>query len=253
MKIAVMQPYFFPYIGYFQCIHAVDTYILFDNLNFIKKKWVHRNRILINGQPNYLMVNIAQKSSYKKIREITLIDDTFWRKKNLKKIFLSYKSASYFDEIYPLIESMMLYDSQSLAEFNANLIQQICSALEINTRIIPNSTPYDFIEEKLANPSSLDVYKQQYQLNDYSLKVVRILELCMFEKASTFVNAIGGQTLYKIDEFKKNGIDLLFVNTHDYAYQQHSTIFHPHLSIIDVLFHCGIEGTKKMIPNYSLI
>jgi hypothetical protein len=252
-KIAIMQPYFFPYIGYFQGIHAVEKYILYDNLNFIKEQWVHRNRILITREPRYFGLNLAQKSSFKKIRETELVTNPSWRRKNLKTLFLSYKSSAYFDEIYPVLEALMMYETNSLSEFNSNVIIQIAAMLGISTEIIPNSSDYVEIEEKLSDMDSLHALRQKYKLTEYTTKVLRILEICSLENATTFVNAIGGQSLYDKNEFQQNGIQLLFVNTHDYTYNQDSSKFHPHLSIIDVLFHCGVEGTKKMIQNYTLI
>jgi len=248
-----MQPYFFPYLGYFQCIHAVDRYILYDNINYIKEQWVHRNRILINMSPRYLRLVLVKKSSFIKIRDTKLVANPSWRKENLKSLFLGYKSAPYFDQVYPVMESLMMYDTDSLSDFNSIAIIQIATLLEIPTKIVPNSASYFDIEEKLANPESLEVLTKKYRLTDYAQKKLRIFEICSKENATTFINAIGGQELYHKSEFLQNGIQLLFVNSHDYTYDQNSDQFHPHLSIIDVLFHCGVEGTKKMIPNYTLI
>ncbi len=254
MKLAIMQPYFFPYIGYFQAINAVDKYILYDNLNYIKEGWVHRNRILINGKPSYTLAQVQHKSSHKKIAEIALVEDNRWKLKLLKTLFLSYKSASFFDEIYMLIETILKKEVETLSEFNSNSIQTIANYLEIKTEISSDCSPYFALEKKLEAEILSKENFPEIQSEKMIHKVIRVLEICKHEKAKTFVNAIGGQELYYKDEFRNNGIELYFVQTLSHQYKQNSSNqFVPNLSIIDVLMNCGKQQTKQLLNEYTLL
>ena len=118
-----MQPYFFPYIGYFQAINAVDKYILYDNLNFIKEAWMNRNKYLIkNGTACYFHAPIKEKSSYKKIHEIELIENDKWKKKILHSLFFNYKKAKYFDDVYSLVSDVINYQTNKLSRITLHIL-----------------------------------------------------------------------------------------------------------------------------------
>ena len=254
MKLAIMQPYFFPYIGYFQLINAVDKYILYDNLNYIKEGWVHRNKILINGNPFYIIANVKKKSSFKKINRIFLDDDKRWKDKMLKGILLHYKSAPFFDEVYPFIKILIYNENVIISKYNIHIISEICNFLEIDTIISTEIEQYTDLEKKLEKENFTMDNFSHISLEKVSPKVVRVIEICNKEKASIFINAIGGKILYNKDEFKKNGIDLFFVKTNEIYYSQKKAAkFIPHLSIIDVLMNCGKEETKKLLKQYTLV
>ena len=255
MKLGIMQPFFFPYIGYFQAINAVDKYILYDRLNFIKDRWMNRNRILVvNGQPKFFTIPLANKSSYNKIYQIELEDTDYWREKLCRNIMLNYKKSPYFEEIYPIIKKIIFYKTNFLNELNNFCIVELCSYLEIKTIIETNTTQYEKIEEKLDQyENDLEQGYPQYDLTLMQKKVIRVFEICKQENAETFVNAIGGTALYDKKEFKKNGIDVTFVQTNSYTYKQRSDNFFPGLSIIDVLMNCGKEGTQKLLDKCTLI
>jgi hypothetical protein len=253
MKLAIMQPYFFPYIGYFQCIHAVDRYILYDNVNIARNKWVAGNKIIVSGEPKRIQLDLKYKSSLKKIKDINLSDSNRLVNKLLRSFYFSYSRSTYFEEIYPFMESLLVYETHSLSEFNCNAITEISKILDIDTEIIQSSSRYDDIEERLnQNPIENDYYSK-YNLEEPSVMKLRVLEICSQEKATTYINAIGGQELYLKPDFKQNNIDLFFVKTKAYSYKQRSKEFHPHLSIIDILFSCGIQGTKELLTQYELI
>ena len=254
MKLAIMQPYFFPYIGYFQAINAVDKYILYDNLNYIKEGWVHRNRILINGKPSYIAAQLQHKSSNKKIAEIALVEDNRWKHKLLKTLFLSYKSAPFFEEIYSLIETIFDKDNLTLSKFNAFSIQKLAQYLDIKTEITTDCKPYLEVEKKLEPEILSKENFPEINLDTMVHKVVRVLEICKQEKATIFVNAIGGQELYYKEEFKNNGIELYFVQTLPHKYvQKGTTEFIPYLSVIDVLMNCGKQQTQQLLNKYQLV
>jgi hypothetical protein len=255
MKLGIMQPYFFPYLGYFQGIYAVDKYILYDNLAYIKDGWMNRNRLLVvKGKPTYFIVEIKRKSSNKKISEIEVVDGIFWRQKILKSIFYNYRNRPFFEEIYPLIERVINSDVKFLSELNFYSIIVVSNYLDIKTNITTDTSKYLELENKLScERADLFSLFPSIKLNKPERKVVRAIEICRSEGANIFINAIGGQTLYDKAEFLRNNIKILFVKTNKYSYQQSTAEFHPNLSIIDVLMNCGKDGTKKLLNEYTLI
>lgn len=246
MKLAIMQPYFFPYIGYFQAIKAVDKYILYENLDFIKEGWMSRNRILIKNQaPNYFSLVMQGSSSNKKIKDIKLNNSFNWRKKLINKVYLNYKGSPYFDESFSLIEECININQDFLHNYNSLIIKKICSYLEIDTQIQFDNSEYLQLEEKL--------HKLDLNNIELNIKTMRVFEICKIEKADIFINAIGGIELYSKSIFLNHDIKLFFIKTSDFEYNQLSNQFHPNLSIIDVLLNCGKEGTKTLLNKYELI
>jgi hypothetical protein len=255
MKLAIMQPFVFPYIGYFQAINAVDKYILYDRLNYIKKKWMNRNRILIvNRDPCYFVIPLKEKSSYKKIYQIQLEPSNSWRSKILNQVNYNYKKSPFFSEVFPLIEKVILFETDLLHELNNQSIIETCNYLEIKTIIGADASVYDEIEEKL-NYYEDDLPSGYPNIYLYPMvkKIIRVLEICRYEKADHFINAIGGTKLYSKEDFLRNGITLNFIQTKDYRYKQNSDKFFSGLSIIDVLMNCGKEQTRKLLDEYDLI
>jgi hypothetical protein len=255
MKLAIMQPYFFPYIGYFQAIKAVDKYILYENLDYITQGWMHRNRILVKNQKTvYINVKLVGKSSNKKINEIELVQNYIWKKKLINSIDLNYRGSLFFDDVFPLIKNLIEHEEKYLFIYNSNIINKICEFLDIKTTIETKNNNYLYLENALDNLAETNYLSQPDLLKTNPIKKVsRVIKICQKEKATTFINAIGGLQLYSKEEFKDYGIDLLFIESKPYQYNQFSDTFHPHLSIIDVLMHNGKEGTKHLINNYILI
>jgi hypothetical protein len=255
MKLAIMQPYFFPYLGYFQGICAVDKYILYDNLAYIKEGWINRNRYLVmHGKPTYFNAQIKMRSSFTKINDIELVEHRAWRQKMLNSIFFNYKPRPFFGEIYPLVELVVNADVALLTDLCALSIRTVCGYLEIPTEMTRDTSKYLALEERLAsNEANFQLLFPLVCLQNLERKVIRVIEICHMEGADAFVNAIGGQSLYDKDEFNQNHIDLFFVHTRPYAYPQSTPVFYPHLSIIDVLMNCGKEGTQQLLQQYDLI
>ena len=112
-----MQPYIFPYLGYWQLMKAVDTFVVFDDVNFIKKGWIHRNNILVSGQKHMFTLPLQKASQNKKINEIDLSESENWREKILRSIFMAYKKAPMFDSVYALLERIIGNQEKNLASF----------------------------------------------------------------------------------------------------------------------------------------
>lgn len=252
MKLGMNQPYFFPYLGFYQLVHAVDRFIIYDNLNYIQYGWINRNRFLVvGGVPTYFNAVTVESSSYKKIRDIKLSPRTNWRRKLLHTFFLNYKKCPFFDETYALLEPIIQHETESLCELATRSLVDVSKHLSINTEIIANPT-YEQLESDLHRNDLTEVFPS-ITLKHQERKVYRVVAVCQMLQADEFVNAIGGQSLYDKDDFKANGISLSFLQSADEPYQQTSTGYFPNLSIIDVLMNCGREGTIKRLNNYELV
>lgn len=250
MKLAIMQPYFFPYLGYFQLIKSVDKMILYENVAFMKKTWMTRNQILIkNGDPIFIQVPVATKSSSKTIGQIQISNQTLWKNTLKRMVYFNYCKSPHFKESFPLIEQIIDYDTSSLHAYNCNLIQQISQWLDCGTEFQSDNKEYLPIEEELE-----EQYAARSLLDGLDMrKTDRLIRIIKSEEASTYINPIGGISLYDKDVFQCANIQLFFIETQKHTYPQFSDTFHPNLSIIDVLLNCGVEQTKELLTGYSLV
>lgn len=230
MIYAGNQPYFIPYIGYWQLINSVDTFKISDDYAYIKKGWISKNRILINGAPSDFRMEVSHASSFKQINELMLCD--FSVEEKLKTLSRAYARAPYFDNGINLMKKIFYYDNKNLAKFLTNSIYNVCDYLDINTNII--------ISSSFEGNSK---YKREY----------RIYDMCERLGADTYYNAIGGQALYSYEDFRKHGIKLGFIKTGDIEYKQFKNEFVPNLSIIDVIMFNPKEEIKKMLDNYTIL
>lgn len=252
MKLAINQPYFFPYIGYFQLIESVDTFIMYGNLKFVKETWINRNRLLANGQAFLVSLPIENKNKTQLIKDVKISKNNriHWISEMEKHLLINYAKADYFKEIFTLIRNILSsIDSDYLQDFNAQSIQQICAYLDIDTVIINDNDRYLEVEKDLIEIYSKDSVRE-YLIEK---KTMRIIKFCQFLKANTFHNLPGGTILYDKGFFKQQGINLHFIEMPKVQYKQFCSDFVPHLSIIDVLMHTGKEGTQRIIKAYNLV
>ena len=230
MKIAVMQPYLFPYIGYFQLLNAVDKFVVFDDVNFIKKGWINRNNILVNRQKYLFTVPLKDASQNKLIKEIQIAEGD-WQEKFLKTVAQSYKKAEFFDDTFALIEKIMLSGESFLAKLILQSLRLFKDALKINAEIVPSSEIYNNRELKAQD---------------------RILDICKQENATKYINPVGGTELYDRQIFSENGVKLFFLKTQPFSYRQFGEEFAPNLSIIDVLMFNGFSKTREFLSRFTL-
>lgn len=229
MKLGIMQPYFMPYIGYFQLMKAVDKYIVYDDVNYIKGGWVSRNNILVNGEKKLFTISLKGASPNKLFNEIEIRDDF---RKLLKTLQMNYSKASHYTEAMNLLEKIISYPNKQLALFIANSFREILSYLSIHTEIILSS----------------DLPK------DCSLKGKdKVLHICHILNADTYYNAIGGQDLYDKKEFMDKEVKLFFLETQMKEYPQQSQNFIPFLSMIDVLMNNSVEEINLLLDSYNLL
>jgi hypothetical protein len=251
MKLAIMQAYFFPYLGYFQLINAVDKFILYENLSFRKESWMTRNRLLAaKSKPFYIKLSVKSKSSNKKISEIEIADRK-WKQSLLKNIHHHYKFSEYYQEVMPFLERIIQTDTDSLHTYNSKTICMIAELLGITTKIDYSNSHYLNLENELQLKYQHKETERLFQTMDR--KTARVISIARQEKADVFINAIGGSFLYSKTEFTAHNINLFFISTNDYKYQQSSKDFFRDLSIIDVLLNCGIEKTKELMNHFKLI
>lgn len=231
-KLAIMQPYYLPYIGYFQLISAVDKFVVFDDVSYINRGWVNRNRMLINGEPAIFTVPLCNSSQNKNISDIQILNDDRWRHKMLQTFRHSYSKACSFKQTYEVLENIIHFPSIELNAFLLNSLQTLAAYLEIKTDIIPSSAKYK---------------------NSYLKGQDRILDICLLERAKYYLNPIGGVELYHRDAFQKNQINLAFLKSREFTYFQGKQAYQPWLSIIDVLMFNSKDAVKGFLSQYDLI
>jgi hypothetical protein len=232
VRLGIMQPYFFPYIGYWQLMNSVDKYVIADDLNYIKNGWINRNRILINGDVTYLTLPLQGASRNKLINEIEVVGDEKKISNLLKTIEINYKKAPYYSNAFPVIERIFAQKEKNLAKFLEYSIREICKYLSINTEIIVLSS--------MKNNKDLKCQE-------------KVLDICKILGAYEYYNAIGGQELYFYDNFAREGIILKFLKTENVEYKQFNDEFIPDLSIIDVMMFNSLTDIKEILRQYDWI
>ena len=228
MKVAIMQPYFLPYIGYWQLIHIVDTYVIFDDVNYINKGWINRNNILSNKQQHLFTLSLSKASQNKLINEIMVEAN---QTKLIKTFEAAYKKAPFFDETFELAKQIFEYNDRNLARFVGNSIIQIAEYLGIKTRFI---------------------YSSEVEKNNLLKGQEKLIHICGILNATAYYNAIGGMKLYNKYGFEANHIELRFLETQPIEYKQFDNQFIPNLSILDVMMFNPVDEIKIMLNDFEL-
>ncbi len=225
MKIAIMQPYLFPYLGYFQLIRAVDVFVVYDDVNYINRGWINRNNILGGGKAQLITMSLVQASQNKLINEIRMLEQDG---KLLRSIRQSYSKAPYFRQVFPLIERILIQNEKNLARFLDFQLRQICIYFGLD--------PTWIISSNLNKDSSL---RGQH----------KILAICEELGATHYVNVLGGIKLYDRQSFEARSIELSFIKPVPTTYLQFGNEFVPNLSIIDVMMFNSLESIKCNLLN----
>lgn len=233
MKISIMQPYLFPYIGYFQLINVSDKFILYDDVQYIKRGWVNKNRILINQKESNIILPLKKGEQSLYIKNRFFVDDIDKHKtKLLKKIELAYKKSPNFQECFYLLQEILQYSEKNLSKFITNSIKIYCNYLDIKTSIV-NSCDLNYNRELTGQKKIIEINKT---LN-----------------STHYINAIGGKELYDKDIFNENNIKLSFIHTKEIIYKQFNNEFIPNLSIIDVMMFNSKETIKGYLSEFELV
>ena len=232
MKLGIMQPYFLPYIGYFQLLASVDQFIVYDNIKYTKKGWINRNRMLLNGKDAIFSLPLKKDSDARYVVDRKLATD-FDRTKLLNQFKGAYGRAPHFELTYPVLEQIVRHEDANLFRYIHNSIVRLSEYLGIKTEI---------------RISSDIVINHDLKGQD------KVLALCKAVGADTYINTIGGVELYSKDDFRVQGIGLQFIKARPFEYAQFGAPLVPWLSIVDVLMFNPLDVVRKRIENnYELI
>ncbi len=234
MKLAIMQPYFFPYIGYFQLINAVDEFVIYDNIQFSKGGWIQRNRILSRDK-KYLIFSLPLKhdSDYLNINERSLSGSfSTDSEKILRKINAAYIKAPYYSEVFPIIKKCFSFHDSNLFNFIYNSIAIVLKYLEIETKLIVSS---------------------EININHNLKSEAKVIAICKSRNAEEYINSVGGKNLYSKENFKKESMELYFIKKNEFYYVQFGNEFIPDLSIIDVMMFNPVDKIREFLKCYTLI
>ena len=231
MRLAIMQPYIFPYIGYFQLINAVDKFVIFDDVNFIKKGWINRNRILQNNSANVFTVPLVKASQNRLINSIQVSNDIKWKEKLSLTLQHSYGKAPFFNTIYKMVMSVFESEADTISELAYMSLKIVCDYLDIKIKF---------------------VFSSEYN-NKHMKGQDRIIDICLLENTTQYINAFGGKELYSPQAFQEKGIELFFVKTKPYEYKQFNNPFVSNLSIIDILMFNEKERVQELLGLYELV
>ena len=231
-RIAIMQPYVFPYIGYFQLICATDTFVFYDDVNYINRGWINRNRILLNGKEQLFTIPCIEASQNKLIKDVKVLNDKSISKV-MTTIITAYKKSPYFADVFPIIEKTLRFDGDiPVSQLAVNSVINVCEYLHLQRNFKISSEEYDNRELKKAD---------------------RLIDICHREGISAYINPSGGREIYSKDYYKDKGIALDFLISDKAEYPQFNYAYVSWLSIIDVLmFNSKDKINNVLMQSYHL-
>jgi hypothetical protein len=236
MSIAIMQPYIFPYIGYFQLVAAVKRFVFYDDVNFIKQGWINRNRVLVNGYPFLFTVPVESVSSFTEIKDVKIHERNFkiWHRKFVKSLVLSYGKCTYFEQHIDLVRLLLEYEGELISEMAINSVTRICEYLDVDTSFACSSKEH-------SDTKGLQ-------------RADRLIAIVKGSGYDSYINPIGGGALYQKEYFQERGVALNFMEPLDLIQysQQNSREYVPWLSIIDILMNNSKEDIKLMLAHFRM-
>jgi len=227
-----MQPYIFPYLGYFQLINYADKFVILDDVQFINSGWINRNYILHNKEKLLFTIPIQRNGSRSDINKVVVSLTAERKKKLLKSFYFNYLNAPYFKTVFPMLENLFSGNLTGISKLALSSIENVSNYLGIDTQIIESSEIYNNKELKGQN---------------------RIIDICKKEKADEYINPSGGIDLYKYEDFKNEGIELKFIKSREIKYKQYNNEFVGPLSIIDNLMFNSPEQVRKSLIEFDLL
>lgn len=234
MKIGIMQPYFFPYLGYWQLMNAVDRYVVYDDVNFIKGGRINRNAILMNGKAQNINLILSGASPNKHINEVKVNTEPAVQRKLLRTIEMNYKKAPFFAQVFPILDRIMTQQESNVARYLKNSFAFIGEYLGITTQLLLSSD--------LDKDCSLKAHK-------------KVIAICQLLGGNEYYNSMNGISLYEPhrEEFKDVGIKLSFLKMREISYKQYKNEFVPNLSIIDVMMFNSQEECRNLLQEYDIV
>ena len=235
MSISIMQPYFFPNIGYFALINYSDRFIFFDTPQYISHGWVNRNRILkADGETTYITVPIKKAPRDTSIQEIRIVDDTTWISKIYGQLSVYKKKAPFYTDVYDLVSSILERHYTKISELNIDSTIEVCNYLGIESSF------------EVFSKMNLDIGTVRAP-DEWALKIALALS------ENEYINPPGGKNFFDVSKYVNNGIELKFLKSNLPRYIQRTGTFEPGLSIIDVMMFCEKEHIKEMLEDFEIM
>jgi len=233
MKIAIMQPYLFPYIGYFSLIKNTDYFVFFDTPQYIRKGWINRNRILsTNGDVTYFTVPIQKADRNTPINKSVISYNYDWKVKILGQLNI-YKKAPNYDKVINLVNNVFNTDTMLISDLAIKSIVKTCEYLDIDIK-------YDiFSKMNLALP-------EVKEPDEWALYITKELGY------NTYINPPGGMSFFNREKYQINDVDLQFLVQEIIPYRQNREVFIPALSMIDVMMFCSCNEINEMLCEYKI-
>lgn len=228
-----MQPYLFPYLGYFQLISKVDRFVFYDNVSYIKQGWVNRNRLLVDGEPRYFTVPVSKASSHRNICDTKVSPDYYpgWRRKFRRMVQYEYSTAEHLNTALSLIDEVLVPEPLNIGWLAERSVRATCALLGISVEMTVSSS--DHPASELSGTE-------------------RLLEICVSLGADEYLNSPGGRHLYDGNEFAVEGIDLLFLDPQLDSYDQPGSEFVGGLSVLDIICRAGPAHAAHAVQSASL-
>lgn len=232
-RVAVMQPYLFPYIGYMNLAHAADCFVFYDDVSYIKQGWINRNRILIGGKEHIFAIPVKGQSSNKLINQIYVQDYTRFCIKFEKKLRESYAKANFFDQGMAYVESVTQMECELIADFAVNSVRNFFYFLNMDKSFI-RSSELNLTAERMC-------------------RTERLISITKTLKGDKYINMEGGRNLYEAADFSSASLTLSFLAPKVRPYRQYgASAFLPNLSIIDALMNCDLSDVRRQLESYDI-
>jgi hypothetical protein len=235
MKIGIMQPYFFPYMGYFSLIKYVDRFVFFDTPQYINHGWVNRNRVLKqNGSSGYITVPVQKCHRDIAIKDIRISKNFDWREKIYGQLTVYKRRAPYYNNVIEFLHTVLDKDyNHSLANLNIETIKSVCRYLEVET-------VFDVFSEMDVNISEVS------QADEWALEITNAIG------GNIYVNLPGGVSFFDREKYIKQNIELQFLQSKLPPYIQRIGHFEKGLSIIDVMMFCNKKEISDMLNAFVI-
>ena len=235
MKLGIMQPYFFPYIGYWALIKYTDKWVVFDTPQYIRHGWINRNRVLkpMEGW-QYITIPLKKHERETIIKDIVIDNSTDWKDKIVRQLMHYKKFAPHYSSTISLIEKCLSIETDSVTDLNVHIIRNVCDYLHI---------PFNY---EVFSGMSLSSNMNVSSPDEWSLEISKAIG------ASEYINPPGGQEFFNRDKFSSNNINLRFLKVTSPLYTQSKREFIPDLSIIDNLMFNDVETVNAFLDNYIL-
>lgn len=229
MIIGVMQPYLFPYLGYYQLVNHCDKFVFYDDVNFITRGYINRNNILSQGKAKRFTIPVIKASQNVNINELYFSNDV---KKILVTLKHSYQKAPFFADVFPIIESILLSENRNVAEITSLSIIKVFDYLGVKKDVY---------------------YSSELSYNREEGAADKLISICENFDATKYCNSLGGQSLYSKAYFIEKGVELSFIDMTEIKYLQGKNDFVNNLSIIDVLMWNSKEKVISLLSRYELV